>query len=160
MHEMEGLIPVIIMLIVGALFGNKGKKETPPEEQPKPFATPSHVPDSPIDKLKEKSREMYRELQREMQNEIGEPSSRQTPQIVLPEKASIPKTVAIKTDRIPINVHAETSRGVHRGRLSTHGAQIESVIHKESSDLIPKNHHDLVKGIVFSEIIGPPKSKR
>ena len=51
-----------------------------------------------------------------------------------------------------------------RSRQSTRG-QSTRIVHREQSKLqvesiIPKSKADLIKGVIFSEIYGPPKSKR
>lgn len=48
-----------------------------------------------------------------------------------------------------------------RGRLNAAPAPIQAPAEKESEEWIGKwTEDDLVKGIVFSEVFGPPKAKR
>ena len=54
----------------------------------------------------------------------------------------------------------DSSMNRHSGRLSAHGGERQTVSCYENTDLMPKNQEDLIKGIIFSEIFGPPKSKR
>ncbi|MBE1553712.1 hypothetical protein [Sporosarcina limicola] len=157
---MEQLIPLIIMIIVGTLFRGKGKKEAPPKGQPKPFTATNPESNDPVRKLKEMSKQMYRELQKELHPETSEPPSRQTPQVVTPAEITAPRPARTDTVRASINDRDRVPKERHRGRLATHGGSREPVSNVNTHDLIPKNRQDLLKGIVFSEIFGPPKSKR
>jgi len=171
---MEQLIIFIILALVGSFFRGK-KKEPEKGPQPKPFTAPERAPEGPTTKLKE----MYRELQREM---VGaevepepepEPPVRQLPKQQGQAKMTVPSASVVPTERptadrkertnSSANRHIErpdSSMNRHSGRLSAHGGQIPTVSAIQSHDLMPKNQVDLVKGIVFSEIFGPPKSKR
>lgn len=177
----SGLIILIISLAVGAFLNGKGKKNPPANgPQPKPFTATGRAPDSPTSKLKEMSKELYRELQKEMQKEDAEPPSRQLQrqqeqtqqrqlqkEMVLPvsETAQSTRSTSGRKERADSSVsrHIErpdSSVKRHSGRLSAHGGVLQSIEAVEKLDLMPKNQDDLLKGIVFSEIFGPPKSKR
>lgn len=170
---MDGLILLIISLVVGVLFNGKGKKN-PPEKgpQPKPFTATGSAPEGPTGKLKE----MYRELQREMAGADAEPEppSRQQPRQQQQTTVTVPPAPEVAPPARPTadrkertnssaNRHIErpnSSTNRHSGRLSAHGGQRPTMSAIQSHDLMPKNQEDLLKGIVFSEIFGPPKSKR
>ncbi|MFS0575265.1 hypothetical protein AB1K83_06515 [Sporosarcina sp. 179-K 3D1 HS] len=165
---MEGIVLLIISLIVGSfLNGSKAKKE-PPKTGAKPFTAagkvepPARQPDDPLKKLKELSRDMYREIQKELQTEDNEPPSRQLAP-TQPKKAPpvpTPEVVAARAVSEPPAV-TKPSLEQHRGRLSAHGGRVQPISSSERSmDLFPTKEEDLLKGIIFSEILGPPKSKR
>lgn len=174
----SGLIVTIILLAVGFLFNGKGKKKAAEKgPQPKPFTATGRAPDSPTSKLKEMSKELYRELQREMQGEDAEPPSRrlqqheqtqQPKQVIVPPTLEVAQPARASTGRkeradSSMNRHIErpdSSMNRHSGRLSAHGGERQTVSAMKTLDLMPKNQEDLLKGIVFSEIFGPPKSKR
>lgn len=170
----SGIILMIITLAVGAILNGKGKKKAPAKgPQPKPFMATGRTPDSPTTKLKEMSKELYRELQKEMAGEDAEPPSRQLQRqqqaTVLPppviEAAKPTRSTAERKGRADssANRHIErpdSSVNRHSGRLSAHGGKRQSATAKESHNLMPRNQNDLLKGIVFSEIFGPPKSKQ
>ena len=154
---MEQLIIFIVLAILGSLFNGKGKKKEAEKGQPKPFTAQQKHQNDPVKKLKEMSREMYRELQRELQDETSEPPSRQTPPISTPQRQPVPQPIQIE----PIApVSRETPREKHRGRLSAHGGSVATAVAIPKQELIPRNEEDMLKGIIFSEILGPPKSKR
>ena len=167
---MEQLIIFIILALVGSFFRGK-KKEPEKGPQPKPFTATGRAPDGPTTKLKE----MYRELQREMAGADVEPEPpiRQLPKqqqqatVTVPSAPEVPpaRPTADRKERTnsSANRHIErsdSSTNRHSGRLSAHGGQSPTVSAIQSHDLMPKNQDDLLKGIVFSEIFGPPKSKR
>ncbi|KXH87403.1 hypothetical protein [Sporosarcina sp. HYO08] len=156
---MEQIIVLIIMLLLSSLFKGKGKKEQAPQKgAPKPFTASS---DDTFKKLKEMSKEMMREMQQEVKRE-KEPPSRQTPPIVSPEKPKLQRK-PVKAEQIGErkNQREKSQRESHRGRLSAHGGQIEQpTAFTTENHLLPKTEDDLLKGIIFSEILSPPKSKR
>lgn len=170
---MDGLILLIISLVVGVIFNGKGKKNSPEKgQQTKPFTATGRAPDSPTGKLKE----MYRELQREMAGADAEPEppSRQLPRQQqqttvtvppAPEVAPPARPSADRKERAGSSANRNLERpdssvNRHSGRLSAHGGKRQAVSAMKSLDLMPKTQEDLLKGIVFSEIFGPPKSKR
>ncbi|WP_318615072.1 hypothetical protein [Sporosarcina sp. YIM B06819] len=170
---MESIIIIVIMAIVSSLF--KKGKENPAKGQSKPFTATGNNPDSPQSKLKEMSKDLYRELQKEMQRTDVEPPSRQLqqppvsrPVVVAPMPApvvsapTIPARSTAPRAGVERKERSDSSRdrGRHSGRLSAHGAQYQMASTVEARDLLPKNEQDLIKGIIFSEIFGPPKSKR
>lgn len=166
---MESLIILVVMGIISMLF--KGKKTgEEPKTQTKQSTTQSGAPD-PMRKLKEMTQEMYKEIQREYQTEMNEPPSRQSsenkpvpaPAVSLPSRA---KEVEQRdnANEFPIRVdkrlERSTKREPHRGRLSVHQGSMISKEPVEYHEMVPTSEQDLIKGIIFSEILGPPKSKQ
>ncbi|MCM3710851.1 hypothetical protein [Sporosarcina luteola] len=164
---MESLIILAVMGLISMLF--KGKKSgEAPKTQTKPPTTQTGTPD-PMRKLKEMTQEMYKDIQREFQTEIDEPPSRQSPDRKPAQTVSIPPLpkVTERGDRTrDIQVHTdkrhdrESKREPHRGRLSVHQGSLVSKEPVEHHEMIPTSEQDLIKGIIFSEILGPPKSKQ
>ncbi|MCM3743393.1 hypothetical protein M3193_04510 [Sporosarcina luteola] len=163
---MEILI-FIVLGIISMLF--KGKK---PEDAPK---TQNRQPtvqtgtSDPMRKLKEMTQEMYKDIQREFQTEIDEPPSRQTPDRKPAPAVSIPSLPkqTERTDRTrDVQVHTDnrhdrkSKREPHRGRLTVHQGSLITKEPVEHHEMIPTSEQDLIKGIIFSEILGPPKSKQ
>ncbi len=66
---MENFLPLIIMLILGAIIKGKRKDKSSGEAEAKPFTAGQKQPGSPVRKIKEVSTEMYKEIQREFQQE-------------------------------------------------------------------------------------------
>ncbi|MEK4486513.1 hypothetical protein MHH81_13110 [Psychrobacillus sp. FSL H8-0484] len=151
---MESLIIFAVIGIISALFGKKKQEQKP---APKPFtATPQRKPiaDNPFKNLGDLAKEFKREQQAEME--------RKRP--VLKEKpVAKPVVIAPNTVERP---QREVSRdqGVARtsGRLSVHQenkASLNSgkpIVHS----ILPNTKDELVRAIIFSEILAPPKSKR
>ena len=143
------------MLIVGALFSGKKKKPSQQEEA-KPFTAQQESPDGPVKKLKE----MYQEIQKEMQQ--------QTQQQEPPRQISVPAPrVVVEPTPKPLEVSVSSkreSRARTSNRQSTRGKSTRVVEKQQGKiqveSILPKTKDDLIKGIIFSEIYGPPKSKR
>ena len=153
---MDSIIPLIIMLIVGALFSGKKKKPSQQEEA-KPFTAQQESPDGPVKKLKE----MYQEIQKEMQQQ-------QTQQQEPPRQIPVPAPrVVVEPTPKPLEVSVSSkreSRARTSNRQKTRGKSTR-VVEKQQSKIqveriLPKTKDDLIKGVIFSEIYGPPKSKR
>ncbi len=160
---MEQYIPLIIFAIIGALASAKKKKPEQANGQPKPFTANGRIPGNPVKKLQELSKEMYDELQKEFQDVPSEPPSRQTiPQATVQHAARKPVVAQSVQEEIstPVQSRFPRVREAHRGRLSAHGGRIETQSDGKKNNLLPKDRHDLLKGIVFSEILSPPKSKQ
>lgn len=170
------IIPVIIAIVLSFFNKGKGKTENPTKNQSKPFTATGRVPDSPQSKLKELSKDLYRELQKEMQRTDAEPPSRQLQQqTTVPQRPVVVAAQPVVAPVVAEPVRSTTPRATverkerptssrdherHSGRLSAHGAQYQTASTMEPHDLMPRNRQDLIKGIIFSEIFGPPKSKR
>ena len=164
---MESLILLVVMGIISMLFKGKKPEEAPKTQKKQPTAQTGSQ--TPMRKLKEMSQEMYKELQREFQTEIDEPPSRQsserTPAPVVTLPAQERKSERRETSR-PVPVREEkaqtrvSNREPHRGRLSVHQGSLVTQKPVEHNELIPQTQQDLIKGIIFSEILGPPKSKQ
>lgn len=174
---MEQIIILIIFGIVSSFFRKgKEKSENSAKGQSKPFTATGRTPDNPQSKLKEMSKGLYRELQKEMKRTDVEPPSRQLPRQTVPQRPVV--ATAQPVDVAPVvaepvrsmaprnaverkgRTDSSRDRERHSGRLSAHGAQFQTISTMQPNELMPKNRQDLIKGIIFSEIFGPPKSKR
>lgn len=167
MTVMEGLLPVIIMIIIGAIF-NSGKKKTGDQPQKRPVkpVLPKQPPrkpnvqmterekmhpmetkqhENPMDKLKELSREFYKEIQQEFE-EV--PVKEERPVFVERKIDQLPKR-AIKKEEQPTVVEPVVQHRQKRKQTASN-----------KPNVIPKTQNDMMQGIIFAEIIGPPKSKR
>lgn len=174
---MEQLIALIVMLIIGSLFSSKGQKKgqekRPPVERRAPMQPSRQEPSTPkqfdpMRKLKDMSKEMFEEIEREFTNPPPEPPSRQTQPIVeekKPVKKKFEPAVQLaqpreKKQSALTQLKQDQERVEHRGRLSVHGGTKQTELVLEKEQLIPSTQQELIKGIIFSEILGPPKSKQ
>lgn len=153
---MEGIAIFIVMMILGSLF--KGKKE--PEEKPsktKPFMPQQSQPkqQTPLKKLREASEEMFKEIQQEIRRETEQQKKAidQHPVHSVPVQSQV-KSTPIKVEQTASRKESIKSRKTTRKKIE----QPQTAI--TQTDLLPRNEEDLMKGIIFSEILGPPKSKR
>lgn len=163
---MEILI-FIVLGIISMIFKGKKPEDAPKTQKRQP--NPQTNSSDPMRKLKEMTQEMYKEIQREFQTEIDEPPSRQpserqpAPAVTTPSKAKVAESRG-RLIEAPVHVdmiHDRTSkREPHRGRLSAHQGTLITKEPVKHNEMIPKNENDLIKGIIFSEILGPPKSKQ
>lgn len=174
---MEQLIILVIMLALGSLFGKKKDQEKPDQQPKRPpsqqwpaqptqrqmnqretqrtDATSEEKPRS----LKELSRNLFEDVQKEFQDlqketkEPGQPVKTQAPQSEIfyaePKKPTKPASTS------------RPERQTGRGRL--HGENLSIMLEDEQilqEDLIPRTPQQIMQGIVYAEILGPPKSKR
>ena len=149
------------MLLLGAFFRGKKKQEAPEDRQTKPFTAQQGHPNGPAKNLKEMTRDMYKEFQQEAKREAErQRPTVQTTQMAMPRLQDnlTPKPVE------ELNSPIRERRVPSKGRQSTRGKSVISVKTEQrklkSESLLPKNKDDLIKGVIFSEIFGPPKSKR
>lgn len=165
---MESIITFIVILLIGSLFGGKKNKKQTEQKQAKPFTAQPNEEPSPFKKLKEMSQEMYRELQQEMQQET-EPERKQQPTVVrrsevfTPPAAPAPVAVSRPTERSRQSTRKtrdQLTTNHRRTRQQARKTKETVVTVSKTESLLPKTEEDIMKGIIFSEIFGPPKSKR
>ena len=161
---MESLIPLIIMLIVGSLFRKKKGADKPNEEQAKPVTAQQENPDGPVKKLTEMYRQMQQEMQQEMEPKPGEPQRQTAPHVAAPTKpVEVQPPLLVNS---PTKQDSKQSNRISRSKTRSPGRSAVSVEKRrtlqtvKSSDFLPRSEKDLIKGVIFSEIFGPPKSKR
>ncbi|PID23811.1 hypothetical protein [Sporosarcina sp. P7] len=172
---MEQLIILVIMLALGSLFGKKKDQEKPGQKPKRPpsqqwpaqptqrqmnqretqrtHATPEEKPRS----LKELSRNLFEDIQKEfqdLQQETKDPEQ--------PVKTQAPQSEIFYAEPKKPAKSASASRPERQtGRGRLHGGKImledEPILQE---DLIPKTPQQIMQGIVYAEILGPPKSKR
>lgn len=111
---------------------------------------------SPFDKLKDLSREFYKEIEKEFNDSTK----------IDEKKAEMKEEVVQQVS--PVKV--EEKKKVERSRvkettdkaISDQVKQVPTMTGtvRKSKKLIPSHSDDIMKGVIFAEIIGPPKSKR
>lgn len=161
---METIIPLIIMLIVGSLFRKKKVADEPAKDQQKPFTAQEERPNDPVKKLRDMSKEKYREIQQEMQQQFGEPTRQAPPQVVVPREL-IKENPPVLVEKVSRKTQTRSSRGSRSSNSSMDRTSSSSEKRIDgqainTSDYLPKSEQDLIKGVIFSEIFGPPKSKQ
>ncbi|REB09984.1 hypothetical protein DVB69_04040 [Sporosarcina sp. BI001-red] len=176
---MEQIIILIVIGLLSTLFSkkNKGgdqnqKQGTPqktemPQKQPmterQPMAQraqPSETRQAsssehmdPFKRLKELTGEIYKEIQEDQRKTVAQ-------QAAPVEPVSIPEA-PVKKPVKPQSVRAERpANSRSSGRLSTHNPDQQRFVKSESLNVDVTSRQDILKGIVFSEILGPPKSKQ
>lgn len=145
---MEQLIIFIIIGIVSALFG---KKKTDQKNAPKPVQkAPPQKPfaENPFKNLGELAKEFKQEQQAEIERRTIVPK----PEPVQP----------VKVEKVQREVHRDQGAPRSSGRLSVHQGN-KPTLHATKpamASVLPETKDELVRAIVLSEILAPPKSKR
>lgn len=146
------------MLLLGSLFNSSKKKQQSKErKEPKPFTAGQKEQDNPIKKLKEMSRDLYKEIQQEFEEE----QQQTKPQ---PKRTVSPKDIV---RQVEVKRKEEVAQKVQPVEKRKPKEVVQSkVVTKQKQKpmkkkpLIPTSSDDMMRGMIFSEIIGPPKSKR
>ena len=148
------------MLIVGAFLSSKKKKKPSEQEESKPVTAQQGHPGGPVNKLKEMYKEMQQEMEQETARQQAAGQSRQNPAPPRVEVELPPKPVVASVS--PKKVARDSSRGGSRQSTRRQSTRVvkaqQNKLQVES--ILPKNKDDMIKGVIFSEIFGPPKSKR
>lgn len=141
---MEAFIPIIIALLFSVFFNKKKEPDKKTVEKPV-NSTPSRktVSENPFKELGDFAKQFTNERQQE--KKIKPPVVREVP-------------VVEKMER-----EVKRNQGVARtsGRLSTH--QESAPLRPETTpvnSMLPSSEDELIRAIIFSEILAPPKSKR
>lgn len=141
---MEAFIPIIIALLFSVFFNKKKEPDKNTVEKPV-NSTPTRktVSENPFKELGDFAKQFTNERQQE--KKIKPPVVREVP-------------VMEKMER-----EVKRNQGVARtsGRLSTHqeSAPLLPEITPVNS-MLPSSEDELIRAIIFSEILAPPKSKR
>lgn len=124
------------------------QKQAPASRQEKQY-------ESPFDKLKELSRDFYKEIEKEFNDTTKVEQKKVETKQHVAEQVSTAKQQAEQL--------AAKELVMSKAEKSQEQAQLRSrskVASKKKKDLIPSHSDDIMKGVIFAEIIGPPKSKR
>lgn len=142
---MEAFIPIIIALLFSVFFNKKKEPDKKTVEKPV-NSTPSRktVSENPFKELGDFAKQFTNERQQEKKTKP--PVVREVP-------------VVEKMER-----EVKRNQGVARtsGRLSTHqeNAPLRQKITPVVNPMLPRDEDELIRAIIFSEILAPPKSKR
>jgi len=141
---LEAFIPIIIALLFSVFFNKKKEPDKKTVEKPV-NSTPSRktVSENPFKELGDFAKQFTNERQQEKKTKP--PVVREVP-------------VVEKMER-----EVKRNQGVARtsGRLSTH--QESAPLRPETTpvnSMLPSSEDELIRAIIFSEILAPPKSKR
>lgn len=141
---MEAFIPIIIALLFSVFFNKKKEPDKKTVEKPV-NSTPSRktVSENPFKELGDFAKQFTNERQQE----------KKTKPPVVREVPIVEKMVR----------EVKRNQGVARtsGRLSTH--QESAPLRPETTpvnSMLPSSEDELIRAIIFSEILAPPKSKR
>ena len=150
---MEGLILPLIIIILTSLFGRKKQEEKPAPKpaQPNIQGAPQQKPvaQNPFKSLGDLAKEFQQEQQTKMER----------------KPLSVPKEIRVDAPPVIEKVGREIGRdqGVPRstGRLSVHQvSQRNAAKNSVVQNIMPDTKEELMRAIVLSEILAPPKSKR
>lgn len=140
---MESLIIFIAIAIISSLFGKKKKTEQKPEKQ-----------DQQVKPLKENPFKNLGDFAKDFMEEQKQQLERKPPVV---KQVPVPPVEKVARE-------ASRDQGVPRslGRLSVHQSNKQENIVAEPSvnNFLFSSKDELVKAIVLSEILGPPKSRR
>jgi len=140
-----------------------GKKKEPENKTPKPINRPQQqgpVNQNPFKNLGDLAREFQQQQQSQMeQKEVKR-------DIPAPKPFPSPVQVKERGQQLPDHTISRTidhsTPAVTKGRLSVHQSNSPHPIKEKPviKNVLPSTEEDLLRGIIFSEILGPPKSKR
>lgn len=176
---MEQIIILIAIGLISTLFGKKNKSDNQSQKQGMPQKTemPKKQPVTerqsmpqraqqtqtrqsstseqmdPFKRLKELTGEIYKEIQQDQRKTVTEQTDPIEP-VLIPE-APMKEPVSPKTVLPERQTNSRSS-----GRLSTHNPDRQRFVKSESLNVDVTSKQDILRGIVFSEILGPPKSKQ
>ena len=178
---MEQIIILVVIGLLSTLFSKKNKSDSQNEQQqsperqqmpqseprptsPQPQVTRQPQPQQakpveqmdPFKRLKELTGDIYREIQEDQKKSATETAHRMEPVVV-----EVPTKQQVTSELAQASRNRARSEGRSSGRLSAHNAQDNHQKNKHISSRVDiRSEQDILKGIIFSEILGPPKSKQ
>lgn len=137
------LIILIILGLVSMLFNKLGSRqeETPRQQRPVSSGPSSQIPK----KLEDFTRELFEEFQ-EPERKNTEPMR----QVEVRKPVSRSQKPEPSIEKVPEEVSSRRPAAIRTTRKSV----------EKKVDIFPDNEQDLLQAFIFSEVIGPPKSKR
>jgi hypothetical protein len=138
------IIAVIVLGLISMLFKKFGdqQEETPPRQRP---VSPNQQPQKPK-RLDEYARELFEEFQ-EPQRKEPDP----VPMVEMKRHARRERKMETVTESVPLE--SSTSR-----RPSVRRKEVKHL--EKPASVLPTNEQEFLQAFIFSEVIGPPKSKR
>lgn len=169
---MESIIIMIAIGLLSTLFSKKNKSSDQNQKQKTPQKQPATERQSmpqraqqtqtrqassseqldPFKRLKELTGEIYKEIQEDQQKQVPQQKAAMEPVSIAAEPVNKPVIKPVRPER-----QASTRSS---GRLSTHNPDQQRFVKSESLNVDVTSKQDILRGIVFSEILGPPKSKQ
>ena len=143
---MEGLIPVIILMIISALFKNKKPSEKEPANKRTNSAPqPKPVSQNPFKDLADFAKEFTKDQQMKM---------KEVPPAV--------KDIPVVQERMEREQKRDQGEARSSGRLSVFQEKNpeRQAAKPLVNSVIPSSKEELIKSIIFAEVLAPPKSKR
>jgi hypothetical protein len=147
--------PLIIAILIGLITSIFNKVKESPSTKPvrqKPIQTASPPPSEPHERGRERERE--RPARSRVPREYKEP---------LKDAASSIQTRFEEKKKEAESTYADLQKKEERysRRLEAHQTRAKKIREKSSTLNIDfKNEDDIVKGFIFSEVFGPPRSKK
>ncbi|GGA32489.1 hypothetical protein [Psychrobacillus lasiicapitis] len=147
---MEGIILLIVSLLISTIFGKKKQNQNPTKVPKQGNKGPEIKPfvENPFKNLGELAKEFKQEQQAKIER-----------------RPTVPKQEPIQPVTVE-KVQREVSReqGAQRssGRLSVHQGNrpVVPTAKPVVASVLPETKDELVRAIILSEILAPPKSKR
>jgi len=142
---------LIIFIIIGIISSLLGKKKPEQKNAPKPVKKVSPqkpFAENPFKNLGELAKEFKQEQQAELERRTTVPK----PEPVRP----------VKAEKVQREVNRDQGTPRSSGRLSVHQGNKPALPATKPmvASVLPETKDDLVRAIVLSEILAPPKSKR
>lgn len=151
------IIGVILFAVISLLFNKLGNKQEQNPKQQRPIPQKPHL--SIPKRLEDVAKELF--------DEFEEPE-RRTPIPVRPERTKRP-VEPLPSDSVqkrevqlatPIEEHQRKGSSERYSALTKAIPRKDTKINESEPALFPRNNKEFLQAFIFSEVIGPPKSKR
>lgn len=166
---MDGLIHLLILYIIFTLLSSLFKKATPPKQAPKP-QQPSTQPQTPVGNIQTKVGQYTRKIEQYLTQaappgqyppfavtQEAVPSSesvKSAPELILPSAdQELAQLLTLPSEETAQNIPSRSQQQLQISMAKT-AARSESLLS------VFADRRSVLQGIVLSEILGPPVSKR
>lgn len=145
------------MAILSLLF--KSKSDNNKKNPSKPFTERPMSEQNPKKRLEDYAKEIFGEFQNVDEDRPIRRQPQPTPVAPQPVRSTMVEKQTHKER--PKKVVVEVPKEKSTGRFSTHNKKPnQPVVKVKNHSLLPQDDQELLRAIIFSEVIGPPKSKR
>ncbi len=150
---MEGLIIVIVISIISALFNKDKKKPQQQKQNSMPTFGQQQIPEKsdPVPQTRKPAAASLEDFANEIFGQLNEKTEQKPPTV----KVTPPEPVVVASARESIR-----SNRSDRAPLAERAITKKIVQQEQKIKFVPKSREDLVQAIVMAEVLGQPKAKQ
>lgn len=154
---MEGLIIVIVISIISALFNKDKKKPQQQKQNSMPTFGQQQIPEKsdPVPQTRKPAARSLEDFANEIFGQLNEKTEQKRPTVKVTPMEPVKVAPVVETVRETFQ-----SNRSERAPLAERAITKRIVQQEQKINFVPKSREDLVQAIVMAEVLGRPKAKQ